>query len=84
MLFRSGSGYPRGLKNEQIPLLSRILSIAEAYERVLNRGEQAISERKKNAAMELKSGAGTQFDPEIVSVFIKLVENMDIEEAMHR
>jgi diguanylate cyclase (GGDEF)-like protein/PAS domain S-box-containing protein len=79
-----GSGYPRGLKNEQIPLLSRILSIAEAYERVLNRGEQAISERKKNAAMELKSGAGTQFDPEIVSVFIKLVENMDIEEAMHR
>ena len=70
-----GSGYPRGLKGEQIPLLSRIISVAEAYDRVLNRGELPFNDRKAAALNVIKSGAGTQFDPQIVEVLINLPED---------
>ena len=39
-----GSGYPRGLKNEQIYLLSRIISVVETYDRVLNKGELPLKD----------------------------------------
>jgi HD-GYP domain-containing protein (c-di-GMP phosphodiesterase class II) len=44
-----GSGYPRGLKGEQIPLISRIIAVAETYERVLNKGDFPLRDRKKAA-----------------------------------
>jgi diguanylate cyclase (GGDEF)-like protein/PAS domain S-box-containing protein len=69
-----GSGYPGGLKGEQIPLISRIISIAETYERVLNRGELDIEERKKAALMTIKEGAGTQFDPQIAELFVEMMK----------
>lgn len=67
-----GSGYPRGLKGEQIPLLSRILSIAEVYERALNGTDIPISERTQKAIEAIKDGAGKQFDPQIVEVFAQM------------
>ena len=69
-----GAGYPRGLKGEQIPLLSRIITVVETYDRVLNRGELSLDERKLAALDVIKNGAGTQFDPQIAELFIRIME----------
>ena len=70
-----GAGYPRGLTREQIPLLSRIISVVETYDRVLNRGELPSKERKLAALDVIKNGVGTQFDPHIAELFIQMVKN---------
>jgi len=69
-----GKGYPRGLAGEQIPLISRIISVAEAYERVLNRGDDSIEDRREEAIRAVKEGAGKQFDPNIAEIFVKMIE----------
>jgi putative nucleotidyltransferase with HDIG domain len=69
-----GKGYPRGLAGEQIPLISRIISVAEAYERVLNRGDGSIEERRETAIRAVREGAGKQFDPKIAGLFIEMIE----------
>ncbi len=69
-----GKGYPRGLKGEQIPLISRVISIAETYDRVLNKGELSKVESKTVAIKVIKEGAGKQFDPEIAELFIRMME----------
>lgn len=68
-----GTGYPRGLKGEQIPLISRIISIVEAYERALNRVEHPIAERKSKAIEVIKEGAGKKYDPEIAELFVQII-----------
>ncbi|HOP11098.1 MAG TPA: EAL domain-containing protein [Oscillospiraceae bacterium] len=70
-----GTGYPRGLKGEQIPLISRIISIAEHYERKLNQGKTSLQKRKQAAVEIIKKGSGIQFDPEIAELFISLKSN---------
>lgn len=72
-----GTGYPRGLKGEQIPLVSRIISVVEIYDRVLNRGTLPLKERKREALDVIKRGSGVQFDPQIAELFVKLIEQKD-------
>lgn len=72
-----GTGYPRGLKGEQIPLLSRIITVVETYDRVLNRGELSLDERKIAALDVIKNGAGTQFDPHITELFVQIIEKSE-------
>jgi HD-GYP domain-containing protein (c-di-GMP phosphodiesterase class II) len=70
-----GSGYPQGLEGEEIPLLARVLAIADAYD-VMTRGrpyKDAIS--KEEAIFELRNCAEDQFDPELVELFIKLIND---------
>lgn len=69
-----GTGYPRGLKGGQIPLLSRMISVVETYDRVLNRGEYPLKDRKPAALDVIKNGAGTQFDPNITELFVQMIE----------
>lgn len=68
-----GTGYPRGLKGAQIPLLSRIISVAENYDRVLHRGELPLRERRLAAIKAIEQGIGTQFDPQIAETFIQII-----------
>ena len=64
-----GSGYPAGLKGEDIPLVSRILAVADAWEAMTK--DRPWRERMSTAQAdeELKKGAGTQFDPTVVEAF---------------
>ena len=68
-----GTGYPRGLKKEAIPLGARILAVANAFEAMIcdrpYRHAMSVSE----AAGEIASHAGTQFDPKVVEAFMSLV-----------
>ncbi len=69
-----GSGYPQGLKGKEIPLLARITAIADAYE-VMSTGrsyKKAMS--KSEVIAELKRCAGFQFDPELIEIFLLLLE----------
>ncbi|MEW6622140.1 MAG: PAS domain S-box protein [Bacillota bacterium] len=69
-----GSGYPLGLKGKEIPLLARITAIADTYE-VMQSGrpyKKALSQSEIVA--EFKRCAGTQFDPELVEIFLSLLE----------
>ncbi len=67
----NGTGYPRGLKGEQIPFLARITAIVDAFE-VMTRGrpyKRKLSE--KEAVEEITRCSGTQFDPHLAKLFIE-------------
>lgn len=66
-----GTGYPRGLKNREIPLLSRVLSIIDAYDAMTNTRPYRKAIGAEEALVELRRNAGTQFDPELVEIFFE-------------
>ncbi|MCK4519348.1 MAG: response regulator [Candidatus Omnitrophica bacterium] len=68
-----GSGYPDGLEAEEIPLYARILSVADAFESMTAGRVYKSPLSIKEAIEELKTGSGTQFDSQIVTVFIELI-----------
>lgn len=69
-----GKGYPKGLKGEDIPLISRILTVADAYEAMTSERPYKEKKSKEEAKNELIKHSGKQFSPEIVEIFIKLIE----------
>jgi HD-GYP domain-containing protein (c-di-GMP phosphodiesterase class II) len=66
-----GSGYPEGLAGVAIPLEARILAVADAYEAMTGRRTHRKRLASATARAELESGAGTQFDSEVVRVFLE-------------
>jgi len=65
-----GAGYPDGLKGEGIPLGSRILTVADSYATMVRELPYSPALTLVEAAEELEQGAGSQFDPKVVSVFL--------------
>jgi diguanylate cyclase (GGDEF)-like protein/PAS domain S-box-containing protein len=76
-----GSGYPRGLKGKDIPYLSRILSIIDAFDVMTHGRPYARSFTQTEAIEELQSNAGRQFDPELVEIFVRQVAGREPVEA---
>lgn len=68
-----GSGYPQGIKGEEIPLLSRIVSVVDAYDAMTEDRPYRKAVSGKEAAAEIRRNAGTQFDPKIVKLFLEKV-----------
>lgn len=68
-----GTGYPQGLSGTEIPLVSRIVSIVDAYEVMTNGRVYRPAMSKKEAIQELQECAGTQFDPTLVDTFINMI-----------
>jgi diguanylate cyclase (GGDEF)-like protein/PAS domain S-box-containing protein len=68
-----GKGYPQGLKGEEIPLLSRILAISDAYDAMTNDRAYRKAMSKDCASAEILKNAGAQFDPNLSSLFIEMV-----------
>jgi len=68
-----GSGYPDGLKGEAIPLASRIILISDAFEAMTADRSYRRGLGRDIALRELRDHSGTQFDPELVKVFIHMV-----------
>lgn len=72
-----GKGYPRGLAGEEIPLPARIFSVVDSFDAMTNDRPYRRALPIDEALAEIRSGAGTQFDPEIVRAFVPLVEQLD-------
>lgn len=70
-----GSGYPDGLKGEEIPLQSRILTISDSFHAMTSDRPYHQAMTKKRAVQQLHLLAGKQFDPRLVELFAKLLEN---------
>jgi len=69
-----GSGYPEGLKGEEIPIEARILAIADTFEAMTSARPYRPALSRKEVIKELRQGAGIQFDPKLVEVFVGLIE----------
>lgn len=67
-----GKGYPMGKKGTEIPLLSRIIAVIDAYDVMTHERVYKKAMSHEEALEELKRGSGAQFDPEIVGIFLKL------------
>lgn len=70
-----GKGYPEGLSGQQIPLLSRIISIVDAYDAMTHDRPYRKAISSEAAKAELARNAGTQFDPELVKAYLKTLED---------
>lgn len=88
-----GKGYPSGLQGENIPLESRIIAIAEAFdtmvssdsyrytEGMVNVEEIPFTDRFHSAIEELKINAGTQFDSKLIEIFVSTIDELSLEGA---
>jgi putative nucleotidyltransferase with HDIG domain len=85
-----GTGYPRGLKGEQIPLGARIFSVADTLDAMTSNRPYRAAQPLSAARAEIDKWAGRQFDPQVVKVFLEMPENIwddlrrGIDEQIHR
>ena len=77
--FYDGSGYPRGLKGEQIPLGARIFGIADSLDAMVSDRPYRRALPMSHAREEIKRCSGSQFDPVVVKVFLSIPEQHWIE-----
>ena len=74
-----GKGYPEGLKEESIPLIARIIALVDSYDAMTS---NRVYRRRLNddvVMQELESGKGSQWDPDLVDIFIELIKEGALE-----
>jgi len=69
-----GSGYPRGLKGNEIPLLGRIMAIADVYDALTSVRPYKKAFIHEEAVRIITEGSGTQFDPALVNIFVRVAD----------
>ena len=69
-----GKGYPKGLQGEEIPILARIISIVETYDRITHSSANTASKSSTEAIQIIRENAGKQFDPKIAEIFAQMIE----------
>jgi HD-GYP domain-containing protein (c-di-GMP phosphodiesterase class II) len=71
-----GRGYPDGLKKESIPLLARIITIADAFDAMTSKRPYREPLTFEHAMEEIVKCSGTQFDPALVNVFVEIIDKI--------
>lgn len=69
-----GTGYPSGLKGEQIPIGARIIAIADVYQALISDRPYRRAYTRAKAIKIIKNSSGTHFDSQVADIFIKIVE----------
>jgi len=72
-----GKGYPVGKKGEDIPLIARIIAVADAYDNMNREKMYRKKYTKEEIIEEFKKNSGTQFDPNIVDVFLRIIDGIE-------
>ena len=70
-----GDGYPDKLAGEQIPLLSRVVAVCDAFSAMTTDRPYRLAMPERDALAELRRCAGTQFDPRVVDAFLTVVSD---------
>jgi polar amino acid transport system substrate-binding protein len=68
-----GTGYPEKIAGEEIPLESRIIALAEAFDSMTSESSYKQAIRSEEALRRIEAGAGSQFDPEIATILVGLI-----------
>jgi putative nucleotidyltransferase with HDIG domain len=72
-----GKGYPEGLDRDKIPLMARIIAVADTYDAMISERPYRRAKSKEEAIEELKNSRDTQLDGEIVNIFLKFIHILD-------
>ena len=73
-----GTGYPNGMPGDQIPVIARIISVADTYDVMTSRDSYRKPVTSQTAIAELRRVSGTQLDGHIVECFVKILESKDV------
>ncbi len=79
-----GTGYPKGLRKNQIPIGARIMAIVAAFEAMVTKRPYRTRKTIKSAVEEIRKNSGTQFDPKAVDAFLKVVKRKHIRTLLRR
>jgi HD-GYP domain-containing protein (c-di-GMP phosphodiesterase class II) len=79
-----GSGYPKGLKREQIPIGARIMAVVSAFEAMITKRPYRTIKKVSDAIEEIKKHSGTQFDPKVVNSFLVVMNRKDVKQALEK
>jgi cyclic di-GMP phosphodiesterase len=79
-----GTGYPRGLKGKRIPLTARVVAIADSFDAITHRRRYSHARSFNEAVKAIAEGHGTQFDPDLVDLFLTPNVLAKIEKAMRQ
>ncbi len=74
-----GTGYPRGLRGEQIPIEGRLLAVVDTFDAIISDRPYRKGATISHALAEIRRSAGTQLDPEIVDSFVELISSKKID-----
>jgi putative nucleotidyltransferase with HDIG domain len=73
-----GTGYPNGMPGQEIPLIARIISVADTYDVMTSRDSYRKPVTSQTAIAELRRVSGTQLDGDIVETFVRILESKDV------
>ncbi len=79
-----GSGYPRSLKGRRIPLQARVVAITDSFDAITHRRRYSHERSFAEATRAIAAGKGTQFDPDLVDLFLSPPVLAKIEQAMRQ